>query len=86
MLFTMNDNETQGRRALAGGAAACADGIEDLAARHPGWQFRCRLVLHAPCYEGRRLHTPDRLVRRSAAELSRAIDAVEAAGDWSSWL
>jgi hypothetical protein len=58
----------------------------ELEARHPQWLFSHRDFADGQQIEAPRKGTRDRLVRRSPAELSAAIDAAEASWEWSSWM
>lgn len=64
--------------------AGYPDTADELGARHPQWLFSHRDLADGQQIEARRKGTRDRLVRRTPAELSAAIDAAEASWEWSS--
>jgi hypothetical protein len=59
--------------------------IEGLGARHRQWLFATRDFAGGPQIEAYRNGTRHRLVRRTPAELSAAIDQAEASWSWPTW-
>ena len=59
--------------------------IEGLGARHRQWLSAERDFADGPQIEAYRNGTRDRLVRRTPAGLSAAIDRAEASWSWSTW-